>query len=98
MTSINSSEDQHSSAVSRAQRQPDTVDVVTATSSSVTIPAGLVAATVPREADAGQEWLNRLPGLVAAACDRWDCVIDGPATHGEVALVVPVQYRRGGPC
>ena len=61
----------------------------------ITVPAGLVAATVAREGEAGQKWLDELPGLVTAACDRWDCVIDGSATHGGVALVVLVQHRRG---
>lgn len=62
---------------------------------TVTIPAGLTTVTTHREGKAGQIWLDRLPALVAAACDRWDCRIDGEATHGQVALVVPVQHRRG---
>ena len=62
---------------------------------TVTIPAGLAAATTIREGEAGLSWLDRLPRLVAAACDRWDCTIDGEATHGQVALVVPVRHRRG---
>jgi hypothetical protein len=32
---------------------------------------------------------------VAAACTRWNCTIDGTPTHGQVAVVVPVQHRRG---
>lgn len=62
---------------------------------TVKVPAGLVAATTLREGDAGREWLQQLPGLVAAACDLWDCTIDGDPTHGQVALVVPVRHASG---
>jgi streptomycin 6-kinase len=61
----------------------------------IDIPDGLRAVTALREGEAGHEWLNRLPGLVAAACSRWNCTIDGTPTHGQVAGVVPVQHRRG---
>ncbi|WP_353651407.1 aminoglycoside phosphotransferase family protein [Nakamurella sp. A5-74] len=43
--------------------------------------------------DTGRTWLDRLPGVVAERCARWDLEVDGPVLHGSNALVVPV--RRG---
>ncbi len=58
--------------------------------SVVEIPGAFVEATVRREGEAGRRWLESLPSLVDALLERWRCRVDGPARHGEVALVVPV--------
>lgn len=61
----------------------------------IEIPRGLTAATVEREGDAGGAWLDGLAEQVSAACERWSCTVNGPPTHGQVALVVPVRHPRG---
>jgi streptomycin 6-kinase len=58
----------------------------------VEVPRGLVDATLRREGEAGRDWLERLQALVADACRRWHCVVDGEPLHGQVALVVPVRH------
>jgi streptomycin 6-kinase len=42
---------------------------------------------------AGRQWLDTLPDLVAAQCRRWDLQVDGDPLHGSNALVVPVRQR-----
>jgi len=61
----------------------------------VLIPDALAASTVLREGDAGRGWLEELPFIVAAACERWGCTPDGDPWHGQVALVVPVGHSSG---
>jgi len=61
------------------------------------VPPAFAAWTVAREGDAGRAWIERLPRLVAKACRRWRLVVDGPSTHGHVALVVPVRTPDGTP-
>ena len=56
---------------------------------------GLAEVTALREGDDGRVWLRELPSMVDAACRRWHCIIDGEPTHGQVALVVPVQHPAG---
>lgn len=63
------------------------------------IPGRFRAVVAGREPDApgapsGDAWLARLPGLVEDHLNAWSLNPDGPATHGECALVLPV--RRGG--
>lgn len=48
------------------------------------------------EALSGEEWLRRLPSLVGRALERWSLTPDGPARHGQCALVLPVR-RAGDP-
>jgi len=62
---------------------------------SVKVPVGLAEVTTLREGDAGSRWLRELPGIVAAACRRWHCTIEGEPSHGQVALVVPVRHAAG---
>lgn len=61
----------------------------------VLIPDALAASTVLREGDAGRGWLERLPFIVAAACERWGCTPDVDFWHGQVALIVPVGHSSG---
>lgn len=61
----------------------------------VLIPHALTEATVLREGTAGRAWLADLPSIVDGARRRWGCVPDGPAWHGQVALVVPVEHACG---
>ncbi len=62
---------------------------------TVQVPSGLAEATTLREGEDGRRWLAALPGLVDDACRRWGLVVDGAPTHGQVALVVPVQHPTG---
>lgn len=44
----------------------------------------------------GATWLATLPRFVDEQLDRWELAVDGPAWHGENALVLPVT-RAGEP-
>lgn len=55
------------------------------------IPEEFVRATVTRAGEAGLQWIDRLPGLVAALCQQWGLVIAGEPMHGYLGLVVPVR-------
>ena len=55
------------------------------------IPAAFASATTAREGSAGISWLAELPGLVEHYLSRWSCSVDGPWTHGQVGLIVPVR-------
>ena len=59
------------------------------------IPTRLIEVTCAREGEAGRRWLDSLPDLIGDYCARWNCRIDGPAGHGEVALVLPVIVSAG---
>jgi streptomycin 6-kinase len=59
------------------------------------IPSAFADRTIAREGDAGRQWIGALPRLVERSLRRWSCTIDGHATHGAVALVVPVVSPRG---
>ncbi|WP_129840815.1 aminoglycoside phosphotransferase family protein [Streptomyces sp. RFCAC02] len=61
------------------------------------IPKRLAEGTIAREGDAGRAWIAALPGLVDDLLERWGCVPDGPAVHGEVGIVVPVHRPGLGP-
>ncbi|WP_171164238.1 aminoglycoside phosphotransferase family protein [Streptomyces sp. I05A-00742] len=61
------------------------------------IPEGFADLTAAREGDAGRAWITQLPGMVEELLGRWRCVQDGPATHGQVGLVVPVRRGDGTP-
>lgn len=55
------------------------------------VPPAFASRVATQEGPAGAAWIARLPGLVAGACDRWQLQLDGPSTHGHVALVIPVR-------
>lgn len=59
------------------------------------IPDRLISATVDREGEAGRRWLTALPSLVEDLCDGWALAVDGAASHGAVALVLPVIAPTG---
>jgi len=61
----------------------------------VQVPDAFADTTVRREGAAGRRWLDGLPELVDGLLARWDCRVDGPPRHGEVALVVPVTCPAG---
>lgn len=66
----------------------------------VEIPAALVASVAGRAADPvggvpGDDWLAALPSAVDASLERWSLRLDGPARHGENALVLPVTGPDG---
>jgi len=62
---------------------------------TLNVPVALAEVTALREGDDGRTWLQELPRIVDTACRRWHCIIDGTPTHGQVALVVPVQHPAG---
>jgi streptomycin 6-kinase len=57
----------------------------------IEIPESFFRGTVDREGERGACWLDTLPALVADLLERWECVLDGPVTHGGVGLIVPVR-------
>ena len=57
------------------------------------IPPEFVRATIAREGEAGRDWVDRLPVIVANLLDRWGLRRDGELLFGYTAIVVPV--RRG---
>lgn len=62
------------------------------------VPATLAALLRGRPAEGsltGDQWLDRLPGLVRRSLQRWDLSPDGPAMHGVCALVLPVRRATG---
>lgn len=61
------------------------------------VPEAFAKSTIAREGEAGRRWLADLPRLVTELCQRWGLMLDGPAMHGYLGVVVPV--RRGAePC
>lgn len=59
----------------------------------ITVPEAFVRSTITREGEAGRRWLDQLPHSIDALCAQWKLMIDGPAMHGYLGVVVPV--RRG---
>jgi streptomycin 6-kinase len=57
----------------------------------IQIPDTFFRGTAGREGARGEDWLATLPQLVTDLMGRWDCVADGPVTHGGVGLIVPVR-------
>lgn len=55
------------------------------------IPPAFVAEIGGTAGPDGLAWIDRLPQLVAEACDRWSLTVDGPSMHGVAGLVVPVR-------
>ena len=63
----------------------------------IIVPEDFAIATVAREGATGRMWVDALPDLVRALCARWDLVVDGPAMHGYLSIVVPVS-QGDEPC
>jgi len=61
------------------------------------VPEAFAVPTMAREGEAGHQWIAALPDLIAALCAEWGLVVDGPAMHGYLGLVIPVQ-RGAEPC
>ena len=62
------------------------------------VPVSLVALLRGRPAEgylSGDDWLDRLPGLVRESLRRWDLTPDGAPLHGVCALVLPVRRTTG---
>lgn len=57
----------------------------------IIVPETFARDTITREGDAGRQWIERLPQLVADLCHQWHLVIDGAPMHGYLGVVVPVQ-------
>ncbi|MEI5101987.1 aminoglycoside phosphotransferase family protein [Streptomyces sp. PmtG] len=62
----------------------------------IAMPEAFARGTVEREGEPGAAWITALPGIVDELLDGWGCVPDGPVTHGNVGVVVPVRRRAGG--
>ncbi|HEX8903403.1 MAG TPA: hypothetical protein VF771_01035, partial [Longimicrobiaceae bacterium] len=60
----------------------------------IAVPEQFVRAAVTRAGEVGRRWIDELPHLVQALCDRWALEVDGTPMHGYLGLVVPVT--RGG--
>ncbi|MGW1072354.1 aminoglycoside phosphotransferase family protein [Streptomyces sp. NPDC002537] len=65
--------------------------------SRITVPAELAGFHATFDGDVGRAWVAALPELAAEFLDRWDLRLDGPASHGMVALVLPVRRADGTP-
>ncbi|RDI23102.1 aminoglycoside phosphotransferase family protein [Lentzea flaviverrucosa] len=61
----------------------------------IEVPAKFVQATAHREGEPGLRWIESLPVVVGELLDRWSCHVTGPATHGFVAVIVPVRRADG---
>ncbi len=62
----------------------------------VRVPAGLVAAQLRWNGEAGRAWVAGLPGRVRECLAGWGLRPDGPVMHGAAALVVPVVREGDG--
>ncbi|MFE5868338.1 aminoglycoside phosphotransferase family protein [Streptomyces roseifaciens] len=63
----------------------------------ITVPAELAGFHEDFDGEAGRSWIAALPELAARFLNRWGLRIDGPASHGMVALVLPVLREDGTP-
>ncbi|RSN63916.1 aminoglycoside phosphotransferase family protein [Actinomadura sp. WAC 06369] len=61
----------------------------------IEVPDAFARGTVEREGAAGAAWLADLPGIVEELLESRGCVPDGAATHGRVAVIVPVKRDAG---
>ncbi|TCM49033.1 hypothetical protein [Kribbella sp. VKM Ac-2568] len=55
------------------------------------IPAAFASTIIEREGSVGRSWIAALPGLVERYLSLWSCMVEGPWTHGQVDLIVPVD-------
>ncbi|GAA0445649.1 aminoglycoside phosphotransferase family protein [Streptomyces sp. NPDC046215] len=65
--------------------------------SRIAVPAELAAFHDEFDGEDGRTWVAALPDLAAGFLDRWELRLDGPASHGMVALVLPVLRADGTP-
>ncbi|MDT0441937.1 aminoglycoside phosphotransferase family protein [Streptomyces johnsoniae] len=63
----------------------------------ITVPDGLAGYHAKSNGDAGRAWTAALPGLAARMLDHWRLRPTGPARHGMLALVLPVERADGSP-
>ncbi|MCD9143707.1 aminoglycoside phosphotransferase family protein [Streptomyces albireticuli] len=63
--------------------------------SRITVPTTLAAYHDEFDGEAGRAWIAALPDLAAEFLDRWRLRLDGPSSHGFVALVLPVLREDG---
>ncbi|WP_424888139.1 aminoglycoside phosphotransferase family protein [Streptomyces sp. XH2] len=63
----------------------------------IAIPAELVGFHEKYDGEEGRSWIAALPELAARFLDHWGLRLDGPASHGMVALVLPVLREDGTP-
>ncbi|MGW5401606.1 aminoglycoside phosphotransferase family protein [Streptomyces sp. NPDC003952] len=59
------------------------------------VPAGFARAQVRDNGAAGREFVDGLPGQVAAFLERWELRVTGPGMYGVTALVLPVVRADG---
>ncbi|MFD6396653.1 aminoglycoside phosphotransferase family protein [Nocardia sp. NPDC060249] len=57
----------------------------------IDIPQGFARETISREGESGRAWIAGLPCLMNEVLEQWSCVPDGPVTHGNVGIVLPVR-------
>jgi streptomycin 6-kinase len=67
------------------------------TEPGLAVPEALAASHRRYFQEAGQRWVDALPGLARRCLERWELSLDGPAAHGAVALVLPVRRADGTP-
>lgn len=63
----------------------------------IDVPPGFAREITDREGVEGARWIASLPSLVKELLGRWTCTPTGPAMHGRVGIVVPVQRRDSSP-
>ena len=63
----------------------------------IEVPRALADAHIRHLGPRGPAWTAGLPALAEAYLRRWRLRLDGPATHGMVALVLPVRRADGTP-
>lgn len=61
----------------------------------IIVPEQLASATLAREGDAGQTWLDGLPELAQRYLMLWDCRLEGEVAGSSVALIIPVMSLHG---
>ncbi|GAA2776582.1 aminoglycoside phosphotransferase family protein [Streptomyces showdoensis] len=61
----------------------------------IVVPEEFVRSTVAREGRPGEEWTDRLPGLVDGLLERWGWLPEGGVLHGGVGVIVPVRRASG---
>ncbi len=63
----------------------------------IVVPEAFALATFTREGDAGRDWIDQLPDIVALLCTQWGLTLEGASMHGYLGLVLPAR-RGNDPC
>ncbi|MGH8791519.1 MAG: aminoglycoside phosphotransferase family protein, partial [Stackebrandtia sp.] len=71
--------------------------ILSTTGQTVAVPVPLAEAYRCEFGDYGRAWVAALPTLADDCLKRWRLRLDGPATHGAVALVLPVRRADDAP-